>query len=482
MAVPIKAGSSNNLLEVDAQGSAQVLLFDAAGEPLVLAKGAFVPGVKSGVPIMGYDEDTARPIRVGRQGGIGLNRVNQPLFHDIVDGAAVNTQLWTQTLTTMTVTQANRIVVMNAGNSVAATVVATHQSLAVFPKVRETTLRLSGRFRFEWLATGCTMQVGFGVVGTTVEQVQNGIFLRVTTAGAIELVIATNSADAVTKSTGVSVGVGANQVNTTTWYDLDVFVGDDSVRAVLHASDQDTPVAPIVDSTMSYALGTATDTLLRALPVLVRILNVTAPSTASRLSYSNISVMQQDVEEGRTLPYALARSGRSTLLNPSSGAQLANYANSVAPASATLSNTAAGYTTLGGQFQFVSVAGAETDYALFGFQVPVGYTLQVTGIRIDAWVMVAAIATTPTLLTWFVGRATAVTLATNSFRKTVGAQSLAIGAVPGTMADKAINWNTDVPFPVESAQFFHVGLKMPVATATATQIIRGTVAVEGFLE
>jgi len=49
---------------------------------------------------------------------------------------------------------------------------------------------------------------------------------------------------------------------------------------------------------------------------------------------------------------------------------LANYANSAAPASATLSNTAAGYTTLGGQFQFAAVAGAETDYALFAYTVP----------------------------------------------------------------------------------------------------------------
>lgn len=479
MAVPIKAGGSNNLLEVDSHGSAQVLLFDQNGEPLVLESGGLVTGAKTGVPIVGYDEDIARTIRVGRQGGLGLNRVNQPLFHDIVDGAAVNTQQWAQTLTTMTAVQANRIVTLNAGNSVAATVVATHTSLAVFPKVRETTLRLSARMRFNWTASGATMQVGFGVAGTTVEQVQNGVFFRITTGGAIHLVYASNSADVVQKDTGVAVGGGG--LDPAKWYDVDLFIGDDSMRLVVHHSDGDNKTAPVIDSTLSYAVAQPTDTLLRALPVMVRILNVTAPSTASQLQYSNISVMQQDVEEGRLIGDALARAGRAALINPSSGAQLANYANSAAPASATLSNTAAGYTTLGGQWQFAAVAGAETDYALFAFVVPTGYTLHIKSVRIDAFIMGAAVATTATLLQWFIDRASAATLATNSFRKTLGVQSFPVGAAIGQAATP-IEWYPDVPHVVESGQTLHIALKMPVGTATASSIIRGTVSLDGYLE
>lgn len=462
-------------------GAAHVLLYDANGAPLVVQSGNLITGAKTGVPIVGYDEDIARTIRVGRQGGLGLNRVNQPLFHDIVDGAAVNTQQWAQTLTTMTAVQASRIVTLNAGNSVAATTVAAHTSLAVFPKVRETTLRLSARMRFNWQAPGATMQVGFGVAGTTVEQVQNGIFFRITTAGAVHLVYAANSADVVTKDTGVSVGPAAGQLDPSRWYDVDIFIGDDSMRLVVHHSDGDTKTAPVVDSTLSYAPAQATDTLLRALPVLVRILNVTAPSTASQLQYSNISVMQQDVEEGRLLGDAIARSGRGGLVNPASGAQLANYANSAAPVSATLSNTAAGYATLGGQYQFAATAGAETDYALFAFVVPTGYTLHVKSLRIDAFVMGAAVATTPTLLQWFVDRAAAATLATNTFRRAVGVQSFPVGAAIGQAATP-IEWYPDVPHVVESGQTFHVGLKMPVGTATASSIIRGTVAVDSYME
>lgn len=69
----------------------------------------------------------------------------------------------------------------------------------------------------------------------------------------------------------------------------------------------------------------------------------------------------------------MAGMGQSCVNAPDSATagSTANYANTAAPASATLSNTAAGYTTLGGQFQFAAVAG-ETDYALFAFLVPAG--------------------------------------------------------------------------------------------------------------
>ena len=64
----------------------------------------------------------------------------------------------------------------------------------------------------------------------------------------------------------------------------------------------------------------------------------------------------------------MAESGYGAPYLPVTQVQAAQWANSAAPASAALSNTAAGYATLGGLFQFAAVAGAATDYALFGFQ------------------------------------------------------------------------------------------------------------------
>lgn len=481
MAIEVIEVSSGNILQIGANGQAKVTLYDTAGQAAISANGAQVTN-KSAFPIGGYAEDVFRAIRVGTLGGLALNRVTKAIFQDLVDGAAVNTQQWGQTLTTMTVTQANGVVTMNAGNSVAATVVAAHTSLKHIVKNREAILRLSSRVRFNWNSSGTTIQIGWGTATTTTEQLVNFIGMRVTTAGAIELVVSQSSADVTTLSTGVSVGAGVGQVHPSRYYDMDLYWFDDALRCVLHHSDGTTSTTPVVDSTLSWTVSQTKGTILRSLPVLFRILNVSAPAQINNLFYSGVEVVEQDIADNRPYPHALAGAGRSTTLNPASGAQLANYANSAAPVSATLSNTAAGYTTLGGQWQFAAVAGAETDYALFGYTVPTGYTLYVTNVRIDTFVMGAAVATTPTLLQWGLGRATAVTLASNSFRKTIGAQVLAVGTAIGGTADKTLSWHADAPFVVDSAQFFHIILKMPVGTATASSIIRGVATIEGYLE
>lgn len=173
----------------------------------------------------------------------------------------------------------------------------------------------------------------------------------------------------------------------------------------------------------------------------------------------------------------------------------ANYANSAAPASGTLSNTAAAFTTLGGQFQFAAVAGAETDYALFAFQVPAattaitGRNLVIRGVWIDTINTGAAVATTAHVLQWSVAvGSTAVSLATtdgaNSRARSVvplGFQTFPIGAAIGAQATR-IDVNLDAPLVCEQGTYVHIILKMPVATATASQIIRGVVGINGYFE
>lgn len=135
-------------------------------------------------------------------------------------------------------------------------------------------------------------------------------------------------------------------------------------------------------------------------------------------------------------------------------AKIQAEAEAAAPASATLSNTAAGYTTLGGQFQF------------------------------------AAVATTPTVLQWALGvGSTAVSLATTEAaaaraprRITLGTQAFPVGAAIGADAGKRIDVNLDAPVVVEPGTFLHIILKMPVGTATASQIIRGVVGINAYWE
>jgi hypothetical protein len=154
----------------------------------------------------------------------------------------------------------------------------------------------------------------------------------------------------------------------------------------------------------------------------------------------------------------------------------ASWTNSAAPAAASLSNTVPGYTKLDGQYRFATVAGAATDYVLFGYQVPANYTLKVKGIVIDASNTGAAVATTATLLYWAVAtNKVAATLGTSDGQRIgVGMQSFAVAAAVGAIASQ-IRLTFDVPITCQSGKYFDIILRLPVGTATASQEIAGNI-------
>lgn len=462
--------------------SAWVQLTDSSGASIALPDGSTV--VDAAVPIAGVRGGKLRHVRVGHRGGLALNRVSSPVFQETGDGAAVNTQIWAQVATTQTATLANRITTLNAGNSVATSTGITHRSLGRFVKQRESLLRLSVRLRLSWQNAGTEMQVGFGtetsaILATPVD----GVVMRVTPAGALFLSLYQNSTlnndvAVVDIATGLAASMAdaGGTVAPAAYYEVDLYVGDDSCHLVM------TDGTDSFEADLQFGPGQAALSTVRALPVIIRTVNTSGTSLVNQLLYSTVDVITQDSDLTRPYNHSLALCNRNLLITPAGApAQLANYANSAAPASATLSNTAAGYTTLGGQFVFAAVAGAETDYALFAYTVPLGYRAIVTGVRVSAAVMGAAIATTPTLMQWSIGRASAVTLAANSFRSTLGFQGFAVGSAIGTVATDLVH-SFNSPFVAEGGQILHLILKMPVATATASQTIRGTVLFEGVLE
>ena len=68
-------------------------------------------------------------------------------------------------------------------------------------------------------------------------------------------------------------------------------------------------------------------------------------------------------------------------------------------------------------------------------------------------------------------------------RKTIGAQSFSVGTPPGELAAGGlITYAPKVPDVVQPGKFFHIILKIPLGTATASQIIRGTAMVDGYFE
>jgi hypothetical protein len=168
---------------------------------------------------------------------------------------------------------------------------------------------------------------------------------------------------------------------------------------------------------------------------------------------------------------------------PTDNSQTANHTNSTSPASATLANATAGYATLGGRWQFAAVAGAATDYALFAFQVPTGFRFFLRRVSISTVNTGAAVATTAHIFDWSLGvKSTAIDLATASLRRIpLGIQALLSGAAIGAVAND-LNREFDPPIVIDAGEYIHIILQMPVATATASQVIRGDVVVDGYFE
>jgi hypothetical protein len=176
---------------------------------------------------------------------------------------------------------------------------------------------------------------------------------------------------------------------------------------------------------------------------------------------------------------------------PASLTQTANHANSTSPSSATLSNVAPGYSTLGGRYQFAMVAGAATDYALFGFVVPGNYQLYINSITISTVNTGAAnSATTATVLDWALAvnsnnqslaTAEAPPLTWAPRRIPLGTQAFLVSAGIGAVATDIIR-NFPCPIVCDAGRYVHVIVQIPVGTNTAGQVIRGDVMINGYFE
>ena len=155
-----------------------------------------------------------------------------------------------------------------------------------------------------------------------------------------------------------------------------------------------------------------------------------------------------------------------------------------------------GYTTLGGQWAASAVVGAETDYALFGYQVPVGTnalpgkTLYITDIRIGETFVTGAAVGTLTTFQWSVAvGSNNVSLATTDGAAAVGPRRIALGsqvhaaaAAVGAMASGLPMISFATPLACPPGCFVHVILKMWSGAATASLVFRGTVGISGYFE
>ena len=477
MGVSIKGTS--NIAEVDNNKNLQVntpIVAEDAGYVSLVAEAD--PGTIVDKTVRQLDPSIDYRLRVG---------IDNVLWDDNFNYTALNTSVYQGVTSTMTITLSGGAINLNAGNAVAASNVARVQSYKTFPCLGSFPTYIDYWFKISAAApTNGIAELGVGYATTTTTPT-DGIYCKIDN-GVLKGVVNYNGSETSTK---LLTSIAINTV-----YHLLIVVSNDLVEFWI-----DVDGVPVKFGNLERRITQSSHSMNTFLPLLMRQYNATGgASSAFQVQIHKVTVTLGDANNQRSWPAVVSGMGLSALGNPHGAAagQLANYANSGGPASASLSNTAAGYTTLGGQFQFAAVAGAETDYALFAYLVPAGSTTQpartlmITGCSIFTYNMGAAVATTATLLQWGLGLgSTAVSLATADSatagtrapkRILLGTQGLPVATAIGGTADKEINIQFGTPLPVEPGTYFHVILKMPVGTATASQIIRGTVMINGYFE
>lgn len=438
-----------------------------------------VLGTRTVIPLEASDDYRLR---------VGLD---QTLYNQSFEGTVVATHMFNQTLSTMTTNQASGYFSLNSGNATANGNHAIFQTRRLFP--------LYGTYPTYvdmWIREGgfnetnAVSEFGIGFVATTAAPT-DGVFFRRNNAGVLRAVV--NYAGSETEETidttnvtdrGAGTAYSPSECN----HYLIVIHNDIAnfwINDILVASIGCPDSQPSLASSSSQ-------------PLFARVYNSGVASGGRRVEIGFLNVSLGDQHNNKPWSHALCGLGQGAYQTQlgTATAQTANWANSTAPVAATLSNTAAGYATLGGQFSFAASATNETDWALFGYLNPAGTnalpgkTLYVTAIRVCGLVVTGAAAVNATTFFWAAGvGSSAVSLATTDAATTVspkrvplGVQSFLAAAPLGTVASGFDVQFTDAPLVVQPGTYLHIIVKQLNGAATASLVWRGQVMVNGYFE
>lgn len=480
MAITVKGATSNNLAEVNANHELLValpkVLTDTGYAVLVGEQNDGTNGFNSGLA-------SRRPTQVSIDSRLRIG-VDQIQWDEIFNTGVLDTGSFNANVTTFAPTVAGGFLNFNPTTLTTVNAVTRIQTYRTIPLGGASSTGIS--FKLEMSTTtqiGVQVELGLGFASGT-STATDGIYFKLTTAGLFEAVVNFNGTEyPIGLQTTTALAAGVIYTGTIIW---------DQTKVEFYING-------LLEAVYTVPNTVPGSTFARALPVLMRQANITAPTSGQNLRVSEFNVFTMDMDNNRTWQTVQAGMCKNSINVPRGVAAggTTNYVNSTGPVSAALSNTTAGYSTPDGQWQFAAVAGAETDYALFAYQVPASgptsgnQNLVITGVHIETFNMGAAVATTPTLLQWAIGvGSTAASLATADSatagtratrRKALGVQSLPIAAAIGQNAT-AIDMQFGSPLYVEAGTFAHLILKMPVGTATASQIIRGTYTLEAHWE
>lgn len=391
------------------------------------------------------------------------------LFFDQINGNVVNSELWKATLSGMALTQTNGTMVLNSGSALTANSYYNLVSSKSFNRVFEFPIYVATQFKY---TVGNTETIEFGLLSASTNAAPtDGFFIRINNSGVYGVCTISG-----TETTSLISGPTANND-----YYSDIVIYDKSVAFEIqdiNGNKYSTSIQFLPSAASNARLG-----------VSYRIYNGgTTATTASTLSLYAVSVVQMDWATEKPYDEQMSTSTHNfSQIEPLTFVKTANWTNNTQPSTATLSNTTAGYTTLGGYFRFSNLNGSNTDYALFAYQVPVGFSLVINGITVDTAVT-TTLGATAGILSWAAGLGcSAVSLATTDSWPTssapkfvpLGMQGFSSASVVGTVGTP-LNKHFDTPIVVEGGEYLHIILR--VISGTGTGQYTGMVGIDGYFE
>lgn len=343
------------------------------------------------------------------------------------------------------------------------------------------------------LVTNEVWLAGLGLPTGAVAPPTDGVWWQLTSNGLIGVVSFAGTAT----PTGVLKPI-TDFVNGTI-YKFTIVIGEDSVQFWW----QDTKLAEI-----QTPAGQPTPWEGITAPVFLMKYNVGSVTNTNTMRVGRVGVTLMDVNYGKPLSDVQGGQGMHATVGQNGqtmGSTCGNYNNAVFAAAAAGSNTTALVTGLGGFGQMNAEAGtllAAGDRIFTSYQNPspniniTGRNLYITGIRISAVNLGAAVATTPTTLLWGLAYGhTAVSLATaetGSFvtattraprRIPLGMMTAPVGAAVGQLYDRDVMWVPfQTPIVVRPGEFIASIVRFLVGTATASQVVGATVGFDGYWE
>lgn len=390
-------------------------------------------------------------------------------------GTALNTSKWTAPVTTQTVVVGSNRYELNSSGITTVNTGSMLRTWRTFPWFKANALYVE--FALNWTAAPVSNWIaewGYYTTSSAIAAITDGVYFQLN-GPVFRGVIRNNSVESyVDLGTPPAFGLV---------YDCVVEITQDECKFWMDGSLLG--ILPTPDSQYG-PLG------LQQSYVACRTYNgAVAPATVIKLQVSAIQASNGGADLNRLWPTTMGAMGNGGHQVPtgSTPGQTAAYTNGTAPTTRTTSATTKMEVGLGGVTAFAAYAGSEIDYNVFGYQVPVGTTLMLRGIRIECANMGAVVATSATLLQWALGiGSTADTLAgtesaTVKIRRAIplGYQSFPVGAVIGAIA-VPIDINLDSSIPVYGGEWVQVMVRSPVGTATASQLIRPMVFFNSYFE